>query len=200
MEAKQSTQRRSLTNNTEVPAARQAGRPLTKRELAGFLGISERFIELEVNRGRLRAVRFSNRLLRFRPIDVERWMESSLTTAGEARRGEHHEPAWVQLNIHAMNLEGDAWVHLIFYELVVEERTLAAVGRGLPGMARRPSQPNSGIPNDSGLHFHSSNPCEVLRSVPVRNKHQPSSFIPRWQRVYRRFIGSERKTLLEAIF
>ena len=56
--------------------------PLTKRELAGFLGISERFIELKVNRGRLRAVRLSNRLLRFRPIDVERWMESSLTAAG----------------------------------------------------------------------------------------------------------------------
>jgi hypothetical protein len=55
MQAKQTTQHRSLTNNTEAPAARQPGRPLTKRELAMFLGISERFIELEVNRGRLRA-------------------------------------------------------------------------------------------------------------------------------------------------
>jgi hypothetical protein len=44
---------------------------------------SERFIELEVNRGRLRAVKLSNRLLRFRPIDVERWMESSLTSPDE---------------------------------------------------------------------------------------------------------------------
>jgi excisionase family DNA binding protein len=86
MQAKQTTQHRSLTNNTEAPAARQPGRPLTKRELAMFLGITERFIELEVNRGRLRAVRLSNRLLRFRPIDVERWMESSLTTGGESRR------------------------------------------------------------------------------------------------------------------
>jgi excisionase family DNA binding protein len=86
MQAKQSTQHRSLTNNTEEAVARQPGRPLTKRELARFLGISERFIELEVNRGHLRAVRFSNRLLRFRPVDVERWMESSLTAAVESRR------------------------------------------------------------------------------------------------------------------
>ncbi len=77
-----------ITNIVE-PGARQPGKPLTKRELAGFLGISERFIELEVNRGRLRAVRLSNRLLRFRPIDVERWLESSLTAAGESRRHEH---------------------------------------------------------------------------------------------------------------
>jgi excisionase family DNA binding protein len=83
MQAKQSAKQRSLDNKSEEPPARQPGRPLTKRELAGFLGISERFIELEVNRGRLRAVRFSNRLLRFRPIDVERWMESSLTAADE---------------------------------------------------------------------------------------------------------------------
>jgi excisionase family DNA binding protein len=70
-------------NNTVHPTSTQAGKPLTKRELSSFLGISERFIELEVNRGRLRAVKLSNRLLRFRPIDVERWMESSLINPDE---------------------------------------------------------------------------------------------------------------------
>jgi excisionase family DNA binding protein len=83
MQGKQPIQQLSLTNNAEEPIARQLRRPLTKQELASFLCISERFIELEVNRGRLRAVRFSNRLLRFRPIDVHRWMESSLTAAAE---------------------------------------------------------------------------------------------------------------------
>jgi excisionase family DNA binding protein len=86
MQAKHSTQHRAITNMGKEAAARQPNRPLTKRELAGLLGISERFIELEVNRGRLRAVKLSNRLLRFRPIDVERWMESSLTTTDESRR------------------------------------------------------------------------------------------------------------------
>jgi excisionase family DNA binding protein len=69
-------------NNTAQATSTQ-GKPLTKRELSRFLGISERFIELEVNRGRLQAVKLSNRLLRFRPIDVERWMKSSLTGPDE---------------------------------------------------------------------------------------------------------------------
>ena len=84
MQAKQSTKRRFLTNNAEESPWKQSSKPLTKRELAGFLGVSERFLELEINRGRLRAVRLSNRLLRFRPMDVERWMESSLTGAAES--------------------------------------------------------------------------------------------------------------------
>ena len=83
MQPKQRPINRFATNNTEQPTQGQAGKPFTKRELSNFLGISERFIELEVNRGRLRAVKLSNRLLRFRPVDVERWMESSLTSSDE---------------------------------------------------------------------------------------------------------------------
>ena len=56
----------------EELAWKPSGKPLTKRELADFLGVSERFFELKINRGRLRAVRLSHRLLRFRQIDVER--------------------------------------------------------------------------------------------------------------------------------
>jgi excisionase family DNA binding protein len=83
MQANQSTERRFQTSNIEELAWKRSGKPLTKRELADFLGVSERFLELEVNRGRLRAVRLSHRLLRFRQIDVERWLESSLTGAAE---------------------------------------------------------------------------------------------------------------------
>ena len=59
--AKHSNQHRFITNIIEEPGARQPAKPLTKRELAGFLGMGERFIELEVRRGCLRAVRLSNR-------------------------------------------------------------------------------------------------------------------------------------------
>jgi excisionase family DNA binding protein len=89
MQAKQSAVSRSVANSNAEPAPARPGEPFTKRELSRFLGISERFIELEVNRGRLRAVRLSNRLLRFRPSDVEQWMESSLTAAGESIREEY---------------------------------------------------------------------------------------------------------------
>jgi excisionase family DNA binding protein len=83
MQAKQRTIDHSPAYKPAQPTPAHAGKPLTKRELSRFLAISERFIELEVNRGRLRAVKLSNRLLRFRPIDVERWMESSLTGPDE---------------------------------------------------------------------------------------------------------------------
>src|ERR1700732_2396275 len=89
MQAKQSTAHRSLPNSTAESTLAQLGKPFTKRELSRFLGISERFIELEVNRGRLRAVKLSNRLLRFRPSDVDRWMESSLTAAADSIRDEY---------------------------------------------------------------------------------------------------------------
>jgi predicted DNA-binding transcriptional regulator AlpA len=83
MQPKQRRINQSPANNAAQSTPVHAGKPFTKRELSHFLGISERFIELEVNRGRLRAVKLSNRLLRFRPIDIERWMESSLTSPDE---------------------------------------------------------------------------------------------------------------------
>src|ERR1700730_14161318 len=89
MQAKQSTVHRSLPNSTAESALAQPGKPFTKRELSRFLGISERFIELEVNRGRLRAVKLSTRLLRFRPSDVESWMESNLTAAVDSISDEY---------------------------------------------------------------------------------------------------------------
>lgn len=102
MQAKQSAVYRSVASSTAEPAPARPGKPFTKRELSRFLGITERFIELEVNRGRLRAVRLSNRLLRFRPRDVEQWMESSLTATGSYEhsiyfRFKWHRPLLVRL-------------------------------------------------------------------------------------------------------
>jgi excisionase family DNA binding protein len=82
MQPKQRTTNQSPRDNIPPPTPTQA-KVLTKRELSRFLGISERFIELEVSRGRLQAVKLSDRLLRFRPIDVEQWMKSSLTGLDE---------------------------------------------------------------------------------------------------------------------
>jgi excisionase family DNA binding protein len=51
--------------------------PLDKKELAKFLKVSSRFIELEMARGRLRAIKFSNRCVRFTPSDVQRWLDNA---------------------------------------------------------------------------------------------------------------------------
>ncbi|HYY30218.1 MAG TPA: hypothetical protein VE860_19905 [Chthoniobacterales bacterium] len=93
------------TNNAEQLTSAQAGRPFTKRELSNFLGISERFIELEVNRD-LRAVKLSNRLLRFRPIDVERWMESHLV--GE-EDGSRYALVWIAVGLVMSPIQSSGW-------------------------------------------------------------------------------------------
>ena len=54
-------------------------RPMSKTELAAFLDVSERFLEKEVSQGRLRAIKLSNRALRFMPKDVESWLNSKAT-------------------------------------------------------------------------------------------------------------------------
>jgi hypothetical protein len=54
-------------------------RPLSKTELAIFLDLSERFLELEVQAGRLRAVKLGARALRFLPKDIQNWMDRNAT-------------------------------------------------------------------------------------------------------------------------
>ncbi len=51
--------------------------PQSPRELAEFLGMSRRFIEGEVARGRLRARKLSNRAVRFFRSDIVEWLEKS---------------------------------------------------------------------------------------------------------------------------
>jgi excisionase family DNA binding protein len=55
-------------------------RPCTKKELAAELCTTERFIEREVNRGHLRAIRLGLRSVRFLPSDVVRWLNTRPTT------------------------------------------------------------------------------------------------------------------------
>jgi hypothetical protein len=54
--------------------------PMSKTQLATCLDTSERFLEKEVREGRLRAIKLSNRALRFMPRDIESWLNSKSTT------------------------------------------------------------------------------------------------------------------------
>jgi excisionase family DNA binding protein len=54
-------------------------RPLTKVELAQWLGTTPRFLETEVRRGALRACRLGKRSVRFLPSDVAAWMNANTT-------------------------------------------------------------------------------------------------------------------------
>ena len=62
-------------------------RLLSKEELAEYVGCSTRYIENEVNDGRLRAVKFARRLVRYRPADIECWLEGRLTEASTETEG-----------------------------------------------------------------------------------------------------------------
>ena len=55
-------------------------RPLTKKELSDWLNCSERFLELEVNAGRLKKVTLGVNRVRFLPRDVNDWLEAGGST------------------------------------------------------------------------------------------------------------------------
>jgi hypothetical protein len=55
-------------------------RPLTKKELSDWLNCSERFLELEVNAGRLKKVTLGANRVRFLPRDVNDWLEAGGST------------------------------------------------------------------------------------------------------------------------
>lgn len=58
--------------------------PMTPRQAAEKVGVTERFLRNEVRRGNLRVLRLG-RMLRFRPEDIDEYLESRLTT-GPAER------------------------------------------------------------------------------------------------------------------
>lgn len=66
---------------TEAGDCMRSKRPLSKAHLAAWLDVTERYLEKEMEKGRLRAIRTSTRFVRFRPTDVEQWMERFLTGA-----------------------------------------------------------------------------------------------------------------------
>lgn len=61
-------------------------RPLTKKELSDWLNCSERFLELEVNAGRLRKVTLGVNRVRFLPRDINAWLEAGGSTTKTKRR------------------------------------------------------------------------------------------------------------------
>jgi hypothetical protein len=52
---------------------------MTLPQCAYEAGVSRRFLELEIQRGRLRAIKMSNRICRVRLSDWERYLDSSAT-------------------------------------------------------------------------------------------------------------------------
>ena len=61
-------------------------KPLTKKELSDWLNCSERFLELEVNAGRLRKVTIGVNRVRFLPRDINAWLEAGGSSAKPKRR------------------------------------------------------------------------------------------------------------------
>jgi excisionase family DNA binding protein len=61
-------------------------KPFSKKQLAQWLGCSERFIETEVNSGRLRRVLLGTNRVRFLPKHVNEWLEASAAKAGRRKK------------------------------------------------------------------------------------------------------------------
>jgi hypothetical protein len=54
-------------------------RPMTLDELAQWLGTSRRFLEGQINCGKLRVRKISPRCIRILPNDVARWLDQAAT-------------------------------------------------------------------------------------------------------------------------
>ena len=67
-------------NLTSVITDDIPNRPLSPNELAEWLGTSRRFIEGQVQSGKLRARKISPRAVRFLRSDIAAWLASSSTT------------------------------------------------------------------------------------------------------------------------
>jgi hypothetical protein len=64
------------TINDSPPLDSSSLKPFTKKQLALWLGCSERFIETEVAAGRLRRVFLGTHRVRFLPGHVYEWLEA----------------------------------------------------------------------------------------------------------------------------
>jgi excisionase family DNA binding protein len=75
---------KAVPNKTEGAQTFVGTKPLTKQELATWLGVTPRFIETQVAKGNLRRVKLSGHCVRFRPADIEAWLEASTEAEGSA--------------------------------------------------------------------------------------------------------------------
>jgi excisionase family DNA binding protein len=66
-----------------VEAENSAIQYLTKREVAKLLSCTPRYIERQVRAGRLRALKPTGKLVRFRLRDLDAFLESSATIGGD---------------------------------------------------------------------------------------------------------------------
>jgi hypothetical protein len=58
-------------------------RPMSLAELAAWLDVSRRFLEVQIEKGNLRARRISPRCIRVLPGDVGKWLDQTATTKVE---------------------------------------------------------------------------------------------------------------------
>jgi hypothetical protein len=63
-----------MNDEEDLPFAAPIQRPLTANELAEWFGCTRRFLELEVNAGRLRKTTFGRNRIRFLPSDIRAWL------------------------------------------------------------------------------------------------------------------------------
>lgn len=66
-----------IPNSTQKAAPRNSRELLTIPEVAAELGSSRRFIEQEANRGRIRVIRLSARLVRVRRDDLDKYLSAN---------------------------------------------------------------------------------------------------------------------------
>jgi excisionase family DNA binding protein len=64
---------RTITHSSPLDSVQK---PFTKKQLALWLGCSERFIEKEVAAGRLRRIILGTHRVRFLPQHVNEWLEA----------------------------------------------------------------------------------------------------------------------------
>jgi len=68
----------------QVQAQNFPDRPLSLADLAAWLGVSRRFLEVQIEKGQLRIRRISPRCIRILPGDVAQWLEQTATTEVDA--------------------------------------------------------------------------------------------------------------------
>jgi excisionase family DNA binding protein len=67
-----------IANKPPPYSAGQIHRPLTKEELMDYAQKSQKAIERAIDSGELTAVRIGQRSFRFRPADINRWLDKEV--------------------------------------------------------------------------------------------------------------------------
>jgi excisionase family DNA binding protein len=72
-------QNQSGSGELEIGLTDFPAKPMTVAGLAEWINVSRRFLEGEINAGRLRARKISKRCVRIMPSDVKSWLDQAAT-------------------------------------------------------------------------------------------------------------------------